>query len=35
MSESVLNLQGLTRRFGAFAAVDNVTLSVTAADVFA
>jgi ABC-type multidrug transport system ATPase subunit len=35
MSEGVLDLQGLTRRFGAFTAVNNVTLSVNAAEVFA
>jgi ABC-2 type transport system ATP-binding protein len=35
MSESVLHLQDLTRRFGAFTAVDTVTLSVNAAEVFA
>ena len=34
MSERVLDLQGLTRRFGAFTAVDAVTLSVNAAEVF-
>ena len=35
MSQSVLDLQGLTRRFGAFTAVDAVTLSVNAGEVFA
>ncbi len=35
MSERVLDLKGLTRRFGAFTAVDTVTLSVNTAEVFA
>jgi ABC-2 type transport system ATP-binding protein len=34
MSESVLDLQSLTRRFGPFTAVDAVTLTVNAAEVF-
>ena len=34
MSEIVLDIQGLTRRFGGFTAVDGVTLSVNAAAVF-
>src|ERR1039457_5769012 len=34
MSEIVLDLQSLTRRFGAFTAVDAVTLTVNAAEVF-
>ena len=35
MSETVLDIQALTRRFGAFTAVDAVTLSVNAGEVFA
>jgi ABC-2 type transport system ATP-binding protein len=35
MSENVLDLQSLTRRFGSFTAVDAVTLAVNAAEVFA
>jgi ABC-type multidrug transport system ATPase subunit len=34
MSEIVLEVKGLTRRFGAFTAVDAVTLSVNAGEVF-
>jgi ABC-2 type transport system ATP-binding protein len=34
MSQIVLDLQGLTRRFGAFTAVDAVTLSANEAEVF-
>ena len=34
MREIVLDLQDLTRRFGAFTAVDRLTLSVNAAEVF-
>ena len=34
VSETVLDIQALTRRFGAFAAVDTLTLSVNAGEVF-
>jgi len=34
MSEAVLEIQALTRRFGAFTAVDTLTLSVNAGEVF-
>ena len=34
MSEVVLDIKSLTRRFGAFTAVDSVTLSVDAGEVF-
>jgi len=34
MSEIVLDIQALTRRFGAFTAVDTLTLSVNAGEVF-
>ena len=34
MSEIVLDLQALTRRFGAFTAVDSLSLSVNAGEVF-
>jgi ABC-2 type transport system ATP-binding protein len=34
MSESVLQINALTRRFGRFTAVDAVTLSVNAGEVF-
>ena len=34
MREIVLDLQDLTRRFGAFTAVDGLTLSVNTAEVF-
>ena len=35
MSEFVLDIKSLTRRFGAFTAVDGLTLSVNAGEVFA
>ena len=35
MSEIVLDIKSLTRRFGAFTAVDGLTLSVNAGEVFA
>jgi len=34
MSEAVVEIENLTRRFGAFAAVDSLTLSVNAGEVF-
>ena len=34
MSEIVLEIKGLTRRFGSFTAVDALTLSVKAGEVF-
>lgn len=34
MSDIVLKIKALTRRFGAFAAVDSLTLSVSGGEVF-